>query len=208
MKGWRPSACQGSKTGSGPFQAAHSPPDSLNNRPVFPGPRGDGDEDDKVRLSRAIRLAALKSQTTPKSVREFEKRRQPFTCSDRTEDYETKTGGMTDNPKSTRPKTAQLAKSSAENWRFFPCPHPEPPFAKGKGPRRMFAKPGRTGRRGRIGALGSAPSLSPDLIRGSGQASRSRERRLRRGRGAGLAAAFSRSFGHNALISLEFREMD
>ena len=78
MKGWRPSACQGSKTGSGPFQTAHSRRIVSTVGLSFPGPRGDSNEDDKVRLFRAIRLAAPEvGRTTPKSVRDSKKGASP-----------------------------------------------------------------------------------------------------------------------------------
>jgi hypothetical protein len=91
MKGWRPSA----------WHRARKPDRALFRRrilagrsqrsAVFPGPRGDGDEDDKVRLLRAIRLAALKSDKRRRKRPRFEKRRQPFTCFQRSEEPETKT---------------------------------------------------------------------------------------------------------------------
>ena len=202
MKGWRPSACEGSKAGPGPFQAAHSPPDSLNNRPVFPVLGVMATRTTRFAFLARIRLAALKSQTTPKSVRDSKKGASP-SLAPIGRRLRKKTEGMTSNPKSTRPKTAQLAKSSRGKLAFLPpALILSRPLPKAKGLEGCSLSRGGAGG-GRIGALGSAPFVIPGLdpgIRTGG--SRSHKSQPKRGRGAGLAAAFSRSFGHNALISL------
>ena len=92
MKGWRPSACQGSKTGSGPFQAAHSRRIVSTVGLSFPGLG--------VMATRTTRFAffarsgspPLKSdKTTPKSVRNSKKGASPSLAFKRSEEPETKT---------------------------------------------------------------------------------------------------------------------
>jgi hypothetical protein len=64
---------KGSKTGSGPFQAVAFRRIVSTVGLSFPGPRGDSDED-KVRLLRAIRLAALTSDKRRRKASAIRKR--------------------------------------------------------------------------------------------------------------------------------------